>query len=52
MTRRPARLTVLLAVAAAQPACETSRDRPGPPRLGLSFVRDSVRSPDTLAGSM
>lgn len=52
MTCRPARLAALCAIAAALPACEASRERPGPPRIGLTFDRDSVRSPDTLTGSM
>jgi hypothetical protein len=33
-------------------ACQTNRDRPGPPRLTLTIDQDSVQSPDTLTGSL
>ena len=51
MTRRACRGAVLLCIgAAAALACQTNRDRPGPPRLTLTLDQDSVRSPDTLTG--
>jgi hypothetical protein len=53
MTHRVARLVVVVAVAAAAVwACQTDRDRPGPPRVGIVFNQDSVHSPDTLTGSV
>jgi hypothetical protein len=53
MTRGAARVAVVLAVAvAAAVACQTDRDRPGPPRIGITFDQDSVTSPDTLTGSV
>ena len=33
-------------------ACQTDRERPGPPRLAITLDEDSVRSPDTLTGSL
>jgi hypothetical protein len=53
MTPRAARVLVVLALAAAAVwACQTDRDRPGPPRVRISFNQDSVKSPDTLTGSV
>lgn len=53
MTRWGARATVLATGAAlAALACQTNRDRPGPPRLGITLNQDSVRSPDTLTGTV
>ncbi len=53
MTRGAARGAVVLAAAvAAAAACQTDRDRPGPPRIGITFDVDSVTSPDTLTGSV
>ncbi len=48
-----ARLSVLICLGVATAlACQTDRDRPGPPRLTITFDQDSVRSPDTLTGSV
>lgn len=33
-------------------ACQTDRDRPGPPSLSLTINQDSVHSPDTLTGTL
>ena len=33
-------------------ACQTDRDRPGPPRVGITLDQDSVDSPDTLTGTV
>jgi hypothetical protein len=53
MSRAAARVTVELALAAAATlACQTNRDRPGPPHVSLTFDQDSVLSPDTLTGSL
>jgi len=47
------RVAVLLGIAAAVGiACQTDRDRPGPPRLSMTLTQDSVSSPDTLTGSL
>ena len=43
---------VLGLAAAAVLACQTDRDRPGPPRLSLTINEDSVQSPDTVTGSL
>ena len=40
-------LTVLAAL-----ACQTDRDRPGPPRLQITLNEDSVLSPDTISGTL
>ena len=37
---------------AATYACQADRERPGPPRLAIFINEDSVRSPDTLTGSL
>ena len=37
---------------AATYACQADRDRPGPPQLAIFINQDSVRSPDTLTGSL
>lgn len=53
MTRRAHRVLVLAAGAALSAlACQTDRDRPGPPRLSITLVQDSVHSPDTLTGTL
>lgn len=33
-------------------ACQTNRERPGPPRLAVTMDQDSVGSPDTLTGAV
>lgn len=43
---------VLGVVGAGLLACQTDRDRPGPPSLSLTINQDSVRSPDTLTGTL
>ena len=45
-------MTLVLAAGAATFACQADRERPGPPRLVITFNQDSVRSPDTLTGSL
>jgi hypothetical protein len=51
MTRRVGRPGWLVAaVVAGAFACQTDRDRPGPPRLSITLDRDSVHSPDSLTG--
>jgi len=53
MSRVASRTAFLLGLAAAATlACQTNRDRPGPPRLTLTIDQDSVRSPDTVTGSL
>lgn len=53
MSRRASRLAVLVCLGAvAALACQTDRDRPGPPRLAITLDQDSVLSPDTLTGSV
>ena len=53
MTRVARRVAVLAGLAAAAAlACQTNRDRPGPPRLSLTINEDSVQSPDTVTGSL
>jgi hypothetical protein len=52
MRRGTARLVWLVAVAAAGVACQTDRDRPGPPRLSITIDQDSVQSPDSLTGAV
>lgn len=53
MTRWAARIAVLAAgVALSALACQTDRDRPGPPRLTITLAQDSVQSPDTLTGTL
>lgn len=53
MSRVAPRAAFLLGLAAAATlACQTNRDRPGPPRLTLTIDQDSVRSPDTVTGSL
>lgn len=53
MTRRAPRVSVLAAGAVLSAlACQTDRDRPGPPRLTITLVQDSVQSPDTLTGTL
>jgi hypothetical protein len=43
---------LLAAVGGATLACQADRERPGPPRLAIFLNQDSVRSPDTLSGSL
>lgn len=45
-------MTLALVAGAATVACQADRDRPGPPSLGITINEDSVRSPDTLTGSV
>lgn len=45
-------MTLALAAAGATFACQADRERPGPPRLAIFIDQDSVRSPDTLSGSL
>lgn len=53
MTRWVPRISVLAAGAALSAlACQTDRDRPGPPRLSITLAQDSVHSPDTLTGTL
>lgn len=53
MTRWVPRTVALAAGAAlAVLACQTDRDRPGPPRLAITLAEDSVHSPDTLTGTL
>lgn len=53
MRRGTVRLTAVAAMlAAAGLACQTDRERPGPPRLAITIDQDSVQSPDTLTGSV
>jgi hypothetical protein len=53
MTRWVYRVSVLAGGAALSAlACQTDRDRPGPPRLTITLVQDSVQSPDTLTGTL
>jgi hypothetical protein len=53
MSRGASRVAVLVCLgAAAALACQTDRDRPGPPRLAITLDQDSVLSPDTLTGSV
>ena len=53
MSRAASRATLVLGLAAAATlACQTNRDRPGPPRVSLTIDQDSVQSPDTLTGSL
>src|SRR5262245_42659896 len=53
MTRGGARVALLLAgTGLVIVACQTNRDRPGPPRLSMTINQDSVSSPDTLTGSV
>lgn len=53
MTRWASRAMVLATGAALSAlACQTDRDRPGPPRLTITLVQDSVQSPDTLTGTL
>ena len=53
MTRWAPRLVALAAGAALSAlACQTDRDRPGPPRLSITLAQDSVHSPDTLTGTL
>lgn len=53
MTRRAPRAVLLAAGAALVAlACQTNRDRPGPPRLSITLTQDSVHSPDTLTGTL
>ena len=53
MSRTARRVAVLMGLAAgAALACQTDRDRPGPPRLSLTINEDSVLSPDTVTGSL
>lgn len=53
MTRWAHRVSVLAAGAALSAlACQTDRDRPGPPRLTITLLQDSVQSPDTLTGTL
>jgi hypothetical protein len=42
----------VLAAGAATFACQADRERPGPPHLAITLNQDSVRSPDTLTGSL
>ncbi len=42
----------MFAAGAATFACQADRERPGPPRLVITLGQDTVRSPDTLAGSL
>ena len=43
---------VVIAAASASLACQADRERPGPPRLAITINQDSVRSPDTLTGTL
>lgn len=53
MSRAVCRGALILGLAAAAVvACQTDRDRPGPPRLSLTINEDSVQSPDTVTGSL
>jgi hypothetical protein len=53
MTRGTTRIALLSTVAAAAVmACQTDRDRPGPPRVGITLDQDSVTSPDTFTGTV
>jgi hypothetical protein len=53
MSRGAARAAMLACLTtAAALACQTDRDRPGPPRLAITLDQDSVLSPDTLTGSV
>ena len=53
MSRTAVRAGVVFGVVAASMlACQTDRDRPGPPSLSLTINQDSVRSPDTLTGTL
>ena len=53
MSRVAPRTAILLGLTAgAALACQTNRDRPGPPRLSITLNEDSVGSPDTLTGSL
>lgn len=45
-------MTLALVAGAATYACQADRERPGPPRLAITLNQDSVRSPDTLSGSL
>ena len=53
MTRWAPRAAVVLTGAALLVvACQSDRDRPGPPRLAITLNQDSVGSPDTLTGTV
>jgi hypothetical protein len=53
MSRAAVRAGFVFGVAAASIlACQTDRDRPGPPSLSLTINQDSVHSPDTLTGTL
>lgn len=53
MSRATVRAGLVLGVVGASIlACQTDRDRPGPPSLSLTINQDSVRSPDTLTGTL
>lgn len=53
MSRLAPRPAILIGMAvSAVIACQTNRDRPGPPRLSITIDQDSVGSPDTLTGSL
>ena len=45
-------MTLALVAGGASFACQADRERPGPPRLAIFINQDSVRSPDTLSGSL
>jgi hypothetical protein len=45
-------LTLAVLAGCATFACQADRERPGPPRLAIFLNEDSVRSPDTLTGSL
>ncbi|MGH7537334.1 MAG: hypothetical protein ACREMF_01750 [Gemmatimonadales bacterium] len=53
MTLGASRMVLVLGVAALPAlACQTDRDRPGPPKLTLTLDQDSIESPDTLTGAV
>jgi hypothetical protein len=53
MTRWAPRVVVVAVGAGlAALACQTDRDRPGPPRLAITLNQDSVHSPDSLTGTV
>jgi hypothetical protein len=53
VTRRAGRLAWLAALGLAGGlACQSDRDRPGPPRLSITIDQDSVHSPDSLTGQV
>jgi len=53
MSRTARRVAVLAGLAtSAALACQTDRDRPGPPLLSLTINEDSVQSPDTVTGTL